>query len=160
LWAGITKKSRKIETWSMDTGIVTLQWNFGSVFSAVCGRLPRTQIVRRAEHIAELLAADLGSTRTARDRRLAVPIRDLKEHIAQVLALKHDDSDRTSPFSSHLSFLEQKQCRVYSPKELHERGLSLVAEFGSRWTKKEERILDEVLCSTRCVVVLPFIILL
>jgi hypothetical protein len=95
--------------------------------------------------MAELLVLDPKiQGRSKRDRRLAIPIRDLKEHIGQILALKHDACDRTSPFSSHLSVLEHVKCKRYTYKDLQDRGLAIVAKDGTPWTKEQENILAEV----------------
>ena len=93
---------------------------------------------RRADALAELLVLDPKiQGRSKRDRRLAIPIRDLKEHIGQILALKHDASDRTSPFSSHLSVLEHVKCKRYTCKDLQDRGLAIVAKDGTPARKRK-----------------------
>jgi hypothetical protein len=96
---------------------------------------------RRADGLAELLVLDPKiQGRSKRDRRLAIPIRDLKEHIGQTSALKHDASDRTSPLSSHLSVLEHVKCQRYTYKDLRHRGLAIVAKDGTPGPRKRKTL--------------------
>jgi hypothetical protein len=78
------------------------------------------------------------------DKRMETDSKMFKYEAAQILGLHHDDSTRTSPFSSFLSHLDGKVALHYTLQQLLDMGFEISAGVKTPWTPSETNILKQV----------------
>jgi hypothetical protein len=94
--------------------------------------------------VRHAIGLDTVSSWNQSDKRMETDSKMFKYEAAQILGLHHDDSTRTSPFSSFLSHLDGKVALHYTLQQLLDMGFEISAGVKTPWTPSETNILKQV----------------